>query len=64
MLKLKFSVPVCYRAIDNQLFNQLARQVSTNGQFLPSFVQPLVDQVITLMQNPMMSMSARQFQGK
>lgn len=57
------SVPVCYRAIDNQLFNQLASQVTQNGQFLPSFVQPLVNQVITMMANPMMSMAARQFQG-
>ena len=58
-----FSVPICYRAIDNQLFNQLAQQVSANGQFLPAFFQPLVDEVISLMQNPTMLMSMRQFQG-
>jgi len=58
------SVPVCYRAIDNQLFNQLAQQVTQGGgQFMPAFVQPLVDQVLQIMQNPLMKMSFRQYQG-
>jgi hypothetical protein len=57
------SVPVCYRAIDNQLFSQLAQQMSMNGQFQPAFVQPVVDQVQKLMANPYMSLQVRTFQG-
>lgn len=57
------SVPTCFRAIDNQLFNQLAAQTTNYGQFQPAFVQPLVDQVLQLMDNDFMKMSVRQFQG-
>merc|ERR1739838_1092582 len=49
-------VPVCYRAIDNPLFNQLAEEVTKQGnQFNPSYVGPIVNKVASFMLNPFTS---------
>jgi len=46
-------VPVCYRAIDNPLFNQLAEEVTNQGtQFNPSYIGPIVNKVASFMINP------------
>lgn len=46
-------VPVCYRAIDNPLFNQLAEEVTNQGnQFNPSYIGPIVNKVISFMASP------------
>jgi len=48
------SVPVCYRAIDNPLFNQLSEEVTNQGnQFNPSYIGPIVNKVVSFMNSPL-----------
>jgi len=48
-----FSVPVCYRAVDNPLFDQLAEQVTSQGeQFNPAYIAPIVNKVTSFMGSP------------
>jgi len=47
------SVPVCYRAVDNPLFDQLAEQVTSQGeQFNPAYIAPIVNKVTSFMGSP------------
>ena len=50
---LFFRVPVCYRAVDNPLFDQLAEQVTSQGeQFNPAYIAPIVNKVTSFMGSP------------
>lgn len=47
------SVPVCYKAIQNPLFSQLADEVTAQGgQFNPQYIQPMVNKVLEFMDYP------------
>lgn len=50
------TVPVCYRAIDNPLFSQLAQEITANGdQFKPAYITPIVNKVLNFMNSPITS---------
>jgi len=56
------SVPVCYKAINNPLFSQLADEVTAQGgQFNPSYVAPMVNKVITFMDSPLTSQALKSY---
>ena len=53
-LLVLFSVPVCYKAIQNPLFSQLAEEVTAQGnQFNPQYIQPMVNKVLDFMDSPL-----------
>ena len=53
ILTIIFRVPVCYRAVDNPLFDQLAEQVTSQGeQFNPAYIAPIVNKVTSFMGSP------------
>lgn len=47
------SVPVCYKAVNNPLFDQLAEQVTANGdQFSPAYISPIIQKVTSFVASP------------
>jgi len=56
------TVPVCYRAVDNPLFNQLAQEVTASGvTFNPAYISPIVNKVLTFIRSPITYPALRQY---
>jgi len=56
------SVPVCYKAIQNPLFSQLAEEVTAQGnQFNPQYIQPMVNKVLDFMDSPLTKQAMRNY---